>query len=49
MQVRYDLSLARFYMWAQTEAMVYVAVHVPTGAPASLIYAVLLKYLPFIT
>ena len=30
-QVAYDLTLARYYMWAQTEEHVYLAVHVPTG------------------
>jgi hypothetical protein len=27
----YDLALARFYMWAQTEAQIFLAVLVPTG------------------
>ena len=31
-QVTYDLSLARYYMWAQTSAHVYIAIRVPTGA-----------------
>lgn len=31
-QVAYDYQLARFYMWAQTEYHVFVAIHVPTGA-----------------
>lgn len=31
-QVAYDYKLARFYMWAQTEYHVLVAVYVPTGA-----------------
>ena len=31
-QVTYDYQLARFYMWAQTEYHVLVAVYVPTGA-----------------
>lgn len=30
-QLRYDLRLARFYMWAQTAATVYLACSVPTG------------------
>ena len=30
-QVAFNLRLARYYMWAQTDYMVYVAVHVPTG------------------
>ena len=30
-QVAFDLRLARYYMWAQTDYMVFVAVHVPTG------------------
>ena len=28
----YDLRLARFYMWAQTAATVFLACRVPTGA-----------------
>ena len=31
MQVQYDLSLAQFYMWAQTRDCIYIAVNVPTG------------------
>ncbi len=31
-QVAFDLRLARYYMWAQTDYMVYVTVHVPTGS-----------------
>ena len=31
-QVSYDLALARFYMWAQTEEQIFLAVLVPTGA-----------------
>ena len=27
----YDLALARFYMWAQTEEQVFLAILVPTG------------------
>eukprot|EP00887_Chlorella_sp_A99_P002814 scaffold6.g2814.t1 len=30
-RITYDLRLARFYMWAQTPATVYVACRVPTG------------------
>ncbi len=33
MQEAYDLALARFYMWAQTDAAVFLAIHSPTGAP----------------
>lgn len=29
----YDNRLARFYMWAQTECSVILAVHMPTGEP----------------
>ncbi len=32
-QEAYDLALARFYMWAQTDAVVFLAIHSPTGAP----------------
>ncbi len=32
-QEAYDLALARFYMWAQTDAAVFLAIHSPTGAP----------------
>lgn len=31
-QTKYSLALAKHYMWAQTEATVIVACHVPTGA-----------------
>ena len=31
LQVTYDLTLARYYMWAQTDSHVFLAVHVPTG------------------
>lgn len=31
LQVAFDLRLARFYMWAQTDDNVYIAVRVPTG------------------
>jgi hypothetical protein len=31
LQVTYDLALARFYMWAQSEDKVFVAILVPTG------------------
>ncbi|KAK9831834.1 hypothetical protein WJX81_000048 [Elliptochloris bilobata] len=27
----YELALARFYMWAQTDETVFLAVHIPTG------------------
>ena len=30
-RVRYDLALARYYMWAQTAATVFLACRVPTG------------------
>lgn len=30
-QVHYDYSLARFYMWAQTDVSVHIAVQVATG------------------
>ena len=30
-QVLYDYSTARFYMWAQTDACIYLAMHIPTG------------------
>lgn len=30
-QLRYDLRLAKFYMWAQTAATVFLACRVPTG------------------
>lgn len=33
-QVTYDLTLARYYMWAQTAEHIFIAVHVPTGADA---------------
>jgi hypothetical protein len=29
----YDLRLARYYMWAQTSATVFLACQVPTGMP----------------
>ncbi len=32
-QVQYDLELARYYMWAQTDATVFVACRVFTGEP----------------
>ena len=32
LQVTFDLRLARFYMWAQTDETVYIAVRVPTGS-----------------
>ena len=35
MQVAFDMRLARYYMWAQTDHMVFIAVHVPTGATSS--------------
>lgn len=31
MQEAYDLALARFYMWAQTDTTVFLVVHIPTG------------------
>ena len=31
MQIIYNLDLAQFYMWAQTDDLVFLAVHVPTG------------------
>ena len=31
MQEAYELALARFYMWAQTDATVFLAVRIPTG------------------
>ena len=31
-QEAYEPTLARFYMWAQTDATVFLAVHIPTGA-----------------
>lgn len=31
MQDAYDLALARFYMWAQTDSTVFLVVHIPTG------------------
>ena len=34
LQVAYDLELARYYMWAQTDRFVYIAISVPTGEPA---------------
>lgn len=36
-QVTYDLRLARFYMWAQTDLTVFLACRVPTGARALLL------------
>ena len=30
-KVTFDMELGRFYMWAQTEAYVYLAVYIPTG------------------
>ena len=32
LQEAYEPALARFYMWAQTDATVFLAVHIPTGA-----------------
>ena len=33
LQVAYDYRLARFYMWAQIEDKIFVAMHIPTGKP----------------
>lgn len=30
-QVRFDPDLAPCFMWTQTDFVVYVAVHIPTG------------------
>ena len=30
-QVTYSLELAQFYMWAQTQQYIFIAIHIPTG------------------
>lgn len=33
LQVTYDYTLAKLYMWAQTDNFLHIAVHCPTGMP----------------
>ena len=30
-QITYSLELAQFYMWAQTQQYIFIAIHIPTG------------------